>query len=68
MSKEKRRILTQDEKSSLLNNKECYICLISLDGYSPEEIQFDHIYNYADGYPQSISDFAPVHASGDPRK
>ncbi len=50
MSKEKRRILTQDEKSSLLNNhKECYICLKSFEGYSPEEIEFDHIYNYADG-------------------
>ena len=69
ISKEERRVLTQEEKTSLLNNhKDCYICLKRLDGYSPEEIEFDHIYNYVDGYPQSLSNFAPVHASSDLRK
>ena len=69
MPKEERRVLTQDEKSELLNkHKVCYICLKTLEGYSPEEIEFDHIYNYADGYPQEFSNFAPVHASKDPRK
>ena len=69
MSKEKRRVLTQDEKSELLSKHEvCYMCLKTLEGYSPDEIEFDHIYNYADGYPQDMSNFAPVHASKDPRK
>ncbi len=69
MPKEQRRVLTQDEKSELLNKHSvCYICLKTLEGYSPEEIEFDHIYNYADGYPQNLSNFAPVHASKDPRK
>ena len=69
MSKEQRRVLTQDEKSELLNkHNTCYICLETLEGYSSEEIEFDHIYNYADGYPQDLSNFAPVHASKDPRK
>ncbi|GAH41806.1 unnamed protein product [marine sediment metagenome] len=69
MPKEQRRVLTQDEKSELLNkHRVCYICLKTLEGYSSEEIEFDHIYNYADGYPQDLSNFAPVHASKDPRK
>lgn len=69
MPKEQRRVLTQDEKLELLNkHNACYICLKTLEGYSPEEIEFDHIYNYADGYPQDLSNFAPVHASKDPRK
>jgi len=69
MSKEKRRVLTQDEKSELLIKHEiCYICLEILEGYSQEEIEFDHIYNYADGYPQDLFNFAPVHASKDVRK
>jgi hypothetical protein len=69
MAEEKRRVLTQTEKSELLSKHEvCYICLELLDGYEPDEIQFDHIYNYADGYPQELSNFAPVHASSDPRK
>lgn len=69
MPKEEKRVLTQDEKSELLSkHKVCYICLRTLEGYSPEEIEFDHIYNYADGYPQDLSNFAPVHASKDARK
>ena len=69
MLKEKRRVLTQDEKSELLDkHKLCYICLKTLEGYSPEEIEFDHIYNYSDGYPQELPNFAPVHSSKDPRK
>jgi len=69
MLKEQRRVLTQDEKSEILNkHSACYICLKTLGGYSSEEIEFDHIYNYADGYPQDLSNFAPVHASKDPRK
>ena len=69
MPKEQRKVLTQDEKSKLLNKHSvCYICLKTLEGYSLEEIEFDHIYNYANGYPQDLSNFAPVHASKDPRK
>jgi len=69
MPKEERKVLTQDEKSKLLKkHKVCYICLETLEGYSPEEIEFDHIYNYADGYSQDLSNFAPVHASKDLRK
>ena len=34
-----------------------------MDGYTRNEIQFDHIYSYADGYPQDLNNFAPVHAS-----
>lgn len=69
MSIEKRRILTQEEKEQLLQtNKNCYICQSTLEGYEPTEIQFDHIYNYADGYPQENSNFAPVHSSKDERK
>ncbi len=69
MPKEQRRVLTQDEESELLGkHSACYVCLKTLEGYSPEEIQFDHIYNYADGHPQELSNFAPVHASKDPRK
>ena len=59
--KEERKVLTQEEKDQLLKKHHaCYICLDSLDGYSPEELQYDHIYNYADGYPQELSNFAPV--------
>ena len=69
MPKEERRVLTQDEKSELLSkHKACYICLKTLEGYSHNEIEFDHIYNYADGHPQELSNFAPVHASKDLRK
>lgn len=69
MAKEERRILPEEEKQELLEkHKECYICLETLEGYAREEIQFDHIYNYADGYPQDLSNFAPVHASKDERK
>jgi hypothetical protein len=69
MADEKRRVLTTNEKSELLSkHKVCYICLEPLDGYETDEIEFDHIYNYADGYPQELSNFAPVHASSDSRK
>lgn len=69
MPTEPRRVLTQEEKDSLLeNNKNCYICTKPLEGYSSSEIEFDHIYNYADGYPQNLPNFAPVHASKNPRK
>lgn len=69
MPKEERRILTEDEKNGLLEkHKNCYICNKTLEGYDRSEIQFDHIYNYADGYPQELSNFAPVHASKDERK
>jgi hypothetical protein len=40
----------------------------SLDGYEESEIQYDHIYSYADGHPQEPSNFAPVHASREPHK
>lgn len=69
MPAEPRRVLTQEEKNELLEkNKNCYICMKPLEGYINTEIEFDHIYNYADGYSQELSNFAPVHASGDPRK
>jgi len=66
---EDRKVLTQEEKDQLRKKHNvCYICLEPLDGYSPEELQYDHIYNYADGYPQDLSNFAPVHASKNDRK
>jgi hypothetical protein len=69
MPKEERRTLTEEEKNELLEkHRNCYICNQTLEGYSRAEIQFDHIYNYADGYPQDLSNFAPVHASPDERK
>jgi hypothetical protein len=69
MPKEERRVLTEAEKEDLLRkHSNCYICDESLDGYSRDEIQFDHIYAYADEYPQELSNFAPVHASKDERK
>jgi hypothetical protein len=46
----------------------CYVCLESLENYLEDEIEFDHIYSYVDGYPQELSNFAPIHASRDPRK
>lgn len=59
-----RRILTDEEKNQLLQQYDkCYICQKPLAGYDREEIQFDHIYAYADGYPQDIGNFAPVHAA-----
>jgi hypothetical protein len=59
MPEEKRRILTEEEKKQLLaKHKDCYICLGSLANYERSEIQFDHIYNYADGYPQELFNFA----------
>lgn len=64
MVDEARRILKDDEKVKLLEkHKVCYICQKSLSGYTREEIQFDHIYSYADGYPQDLENFAPVHAA-----
>lgn len=69
MPKEERRVLTEPEKEDLLNNhSNCYICDATLEGYTKDEIQFDHIYAYADEYPQDLSNFAPVHASKDERK
>jgi hypothetical protein len=62
--KEKRLVLNEKQKLKLLHeNPNCYICEKSLKGYNKNEIQYDHIYNYSDGYPQIISNFAPVHAS-----
>lgn len=69
MPKDERRTLTEEEKQELLDkHTTCYICNQTLEGYSREEIQFDHIYSYADGYSQELSNFAPVHASPDDRK
>jgi hypothetical protein len=69
MATEPRKVLTQEEKNEIMeNNKNCYICLQTLNGYSKEEIEFDHIYNYEDGHPQELSNFAPVHASKDIRR
>jgi len=51
MLKEPRRELTDEEKRELLEKHTCcYICNELLEGYSGDEIQFDHIYNYAAGY------------------
>ena len=69
MPDEKRRTLTAAEKTDLREkNKNCYICLEPLMGYADNEIEYDHIYSYADGYPQDLTNFAPVHASSDPHK
>jgi hypothetical protein len=67
--KMERRELTEDEKKNLLVKwPTCYICEKSLEGYSRDEIQFDHIYDYAEVYSQELSNFAPVHASKAPAK
>jgi hypothetical protein len=67
--KEDRRVLTAEEKAELRGKHSvCYICLNPLENYADNEIEYDHIYNYADGYPQELSNFAPVHASHDPNK
>ena len=64
MNKEKRRILTDDEKYQLLEKyKNCYICQKPLKGYDLNEIEFDHIYSYTSGSTQDLNNFAPVHAS-----
>lgn len=69
MTDEKRRVLNIEEKTELLKKHNvCYICLESLINYSHDEIEFDHIYSYADGHSQDLSNFAPVHASDDARK
>lgn len=69
MPNEKRRVLTDNEKADLLaKHTVCYICLEPLANYGPDEIEFDHIYSYADGHSQDLPNFAPVHASDDPRK
>src|SRR3990170_1149610 len=69
MPDEKRRLLTDQEKNNLrAKHSVCYICLEPLENYGSDEIEFDHIYSYADGYSQELSNFAPVHASDDPRK
>lgn len=69
MRKSKRRVLTPNEKKQLLKKyPNCYICESSLKGYENNEIQFDHIYNYADGHEQNLENFAPVHASKKNRK
>lgn len=64
-----RRELSDAEKEQVrvLFDK-CYLCALTLDGYEPREIQYDHIYAYADGYSQDLQNFAPVHASKDPAK
>lgn len=63
-----RRILTEEEKEQVRSNFNnlCYLCETSLEGYGPDEIEYDHIYAYADGYPQELSNFAAVHASSLP--
>jgi len=61
-----RKILANEEKDQLRQKWEkCYICNESLENYSDSEIQFDHIYDYASGYTQELSNFAPIHASKD---
>ena len=61
---EERKILTEEEKIILLDkHKDCYLCQQTLDGYNRDEIQFDHIYSFADGYAQDLNNFAPVHSS-----
>ncbi len=66
---DKRRVLGEKEKKDLLDsNPNCYVCNKPLAGYDRTEIQFDHIYNFADGYDQTVSNFAPVQASKDERK
>ncbi|MBE9502039.1 MAG: hypothetical protein IMY87_06395 [Chloroflexi bacterium] len=69
MTKEERRIPTPEEKRQLRKQwPVCYICETSFDGYDDSEIQYDHIYAYAKGYPQELSNFAPMHASPHPGK
>jgi hypothetical protein len=64
-----RRILTEEEKVQLIAQySSCYICQSPLENYDRDEIQFDHIYAYSDGYPQDLVNFAPVHASKNPLK
>ena len=64
-----RRRLTEKEKEQLLQGwSTCYICEASLEGYTRDEIEFDHIYAYADEYSQELSNFAPVHASSTGKK
>lgn len=61
---DQRRVLKDKEKAQLRNKwPQCYICEESLDGYDPQAIEYDHIYNFAGGYTQDLSNFAPVHAS-----
>ena len=65
-----RRILTDADKAEVRDRFQpmCYICDTTLDGYEPSEIEYDHIYAYADGYPQDLPNFAPIHAARDPAK
>lgn len=64
-----RRLLTDQEKAQLRARfANCYLCETTLDGYADNEIQYDHIYAYADGYSQDLANFAPVHASTQPGK
>jgi len=65
-----RRVLTPEEKQQIRQQfgNTCYLCTESLDGYGDAEIQYDHIYAFAEGYPQDLSNFAPVHASRDSTK
>ena len=64
MMEEKRRVLTPEEKKQLRQQwPQCYICEESFDGYDESEIEYDHIYAYAKGYPQDLQSFAPIHAS-----
>lgn len=69
MSMEKRRILTTEEKKQLRQQwPKCYICEESFEDYDESEIEYDHIYAYAKGYPQDLEHFAPIHASNLPGK
>ena len=64
-----RRQLTEEEKEKLRSRwQSCYICETSLEGYNDTDIEYDHIYNYAEGYSQELSNFAPVHSSKDASK
>ena len=65
-----RRVLTDEEKMQVRTQFQdtCYLCEETLDGYTDSEIQYDHIYAYADGYSQDLGNFAPVHASREPGK
>ncbi len=69
MTTTQRRTLTSAEKQQLRAKwPQCYICEETLDGYGDQEIEYDHIYDFAGGYSQDLSNFAPVHASTDPSK
>jgi hypothetical protein len=69
MAREEGRTLAEAQTQEPLRKQAlCLICLESLSGYHRSEVESNHIYSYADGNPQYLSNLGPVGAPSSDQK